>query len=156
MEASFSSSFYHENEMLHIPYTEENSRLYIDIDLARQLKYTTLKEQNVDISRLKGKLMVEQAQYKLCVEHEHPQTRPVLHFGKINLNALVLELQKMGMDAAVEVKGDGGSCNASVIRVSKPSTVVIEVTEAQTLINATDEEVASLISQAVRSFLDCV
>ncbi|XP_057780582.1 uncharacterized protein LOC130999093 isoform X2 [Salvia miltiorrhiza] len=157
LEASFSSSFYQENEELHIPYTDSNSRLYIDVDLARQLKYTKLEEQNVDISRLKGKLMVEQARYELCVEeHKHPQTRPVLHFGKIDLNYLVLELQKMGVDATVEVKGDSGSYNASVIRVSRPSTAVIEVTETQTLINAADEEVASLISQAARSILHCV
>ncbi|XP_047974016.1 integrator complex subunit 9 [Salvia hispanica] len=72
LKASFSLSFYQENEMLHIPYTEDNSRLHIDMDLAKKLKYTKLEEQNVDISRLKGKLMVENGRYKLCVEHEHP------------------------------------------------------------------------------------
>ncbi|XP_042034676.1 integrator complex subunit 9-like [Salvia splendens] len=72
LAASFSSSFYNENEMLHIPYTEDNSCLHIDMDLARQIKYTKLEEQNVDISRLKGKLMVKHGRYKLCVEHEHP------------------------------------------------------------------------------------
>ncbi|KAH6767965.1 hypothetical protein C2S51_013301 [Perilla frutescens var. frutescens] len=156
LETSFSLSYYQENEMLHIPYAQSDSKLDIDVNLTWKLEYTTLKEQNVDITRLKGKLMVEQARYRLCVEQEPSQTRPVLHFGKIDLKALVLELQKMGMDATVEVKGDGGSCNASLIHVSKPSTAVVEVKEVQTVINAADEGVASLISQAVRSILYCV
>ncbi|KAH6786448.1 hypothetical protein C2S52_006000 [Perilla frutescens var. hirtella] len=156
LETSFSLSYYQENEMLHIPYAQSDSKLDIDVNLTWKLEYTTLKEQNVDIVRLKGKLMVEQARYRLCIEQEPSQTRPVLHLGKIDLKALVLELQKMGMDATVEVKGDGGSCNASLIHVSKPSMAVVEVTEVQTVINAADEKVASLISQAVRGILYCV
>lgn len=133
----------------------------IDIDLASQLKYTTLEEENIDIARLKGKLVVEQARYKLCVEHNPTLTqtgKPMLYFGKIDLNTLVLELQKMGMETIVEEKGDDSvSCNASsLIRVSKPSMAIVEVMEAQTLIDAADENVASSISKAVRSLLHCV
>lgn len=156
-ETSFSLSYYQENEMLHIPYARDYSKLDIDVDLAWKLEYTTLKEQNVDITRLMGNLIVEQARYRLRVEQEPSQRRPVLHMGKIDSKALVLELQKMGMDTAVEeVKGDGGSSNASLIHVSEPSAAVVEVTEVRTLINAADEKVASLIYQAVRSILYCI
>ena len=54
----------------------------------------------------------------------------------------MLELQKTGMDETVEVKGDGGSHNASVIRVLSSSTAIVEITKAQTSIIAADEEVA--------------
>lgn len=134
----------------------------IDIDLASQLKYTTLEEENIDIARLKGKFVVEQARYKLCVEHSPALTqlgRPVLHLGKIDSKSLALELQKMGMETTVEEKGgdDSGSCNAAfLIRVLKPSTAAVEVTEAQTSIDAADENIASSISKAVRSLLYCV
>ncbi|KAL1532104.1 non-specific serine/threonine protein kinase [Salvia divinorum] len=64
LKVSLSSSFYQENETLHIPHTEDSSRLHIDMDLARQIKYTKFEEQNVDISRLKGKLTVEHGRYK--------------------------------------------------------------------------------------------
>lgn len=63
--------------MLQIPYPEGDSKLVIDVDLASQLEYTTLKDQDVDIARLKGKLMVEQARYRLCAEQEPSQTRLV-------------------------------------------------------------------------------
>lgn len=143
--------------MLHIPYAKEYSQLDIEVELATQLQYTTLKQQDVDISRLKGELVVEQGRYRLSVERVPSETRPVLHFGRIDLNALLLELQKMGMDTTVEeVKGAGESDNASLVHVSKPGQAIIEVTEARTLISTADENVASLISRAVRSILDCL
>ncbi|KAI3448807.1 hypothetical protein Pfo_005472 [Paulownia fortunei] len=159
LETSFSFGYYYENEMLHILYTKEYSEFDIAMELASQLQYTSLKQQDMRIARLKGELVVEQGRHRLLLGNEQvpSQARPVLHFGRIDLNVLMMELQKMGINTTVEEATDAdGSHKASLIHVSKPSKAIIEITEAQTLISTADENVAFLISRAVCSILDCI
>ncbi|GFQ06060.1 integrator complex subunit 9 [Phtheirospermum japonicum] len=157
LETSFSFGYYHENEMLHIPYTNEYTKLEIAIELLCRLPYTTLQKQEIDVARLKGELVVEQGRYKLLVGNERAttQAKPLLHFGRVDLNVLLMTLQKMSMSTTVEeVKGTDGTHTATLVLVTEPRKAVIEVTEAQTLITTGDDNIASLISQAVCSILD--
>ncbi|KAG8363697.1 hypothetical protein BUALT_Bualt19G0049400 [Buddleja alternifolia] len=160
LETSFSFDYYSENKTIHISNPKEDSELDIEVELARRLQYTTLKQKDINILRLKGELVVERGRYRLSLGNEQvmsSQTRPMLHIGGVYSNDLLMALQKMGMKATVEeITGVGGSDNASIIHVLEPSKAVIEVREAQTLISNGDENVATLISQAVYSLLDCV
>ncbi|KAK6143211.1 hypothetical protein DH2020_023559 [Rehmannia glutinosa] len=159
LENSFPFGYYSKNQTLHIPYTKEYSEFDIAVDLACRLQYTTLKQNDMDIARLKGELVVEQGRYRLLVGNEQAssQTKPVLHFGRLDLKVLQMALQKMGLNTAVEeVRSADGTQTASLVHISEPSKSIIEVTEAQTLITTADENVASLISQAVCSILDCI
>ncbi|KAK4424851.1 hypothetical protein Salat_1678700 [Sesamum alatum] len=129
---------------------KEDFELDITVELACQLQYTTLKQQDMNVSRLKGELMIEHGKYKLYLGNEEQvssQTRSLVHFGKIDLNNLLTALQKLGMNTTVEeVIGAAGSHKPSRIHVYQPSNAMIEVMEAQTLVSAADENVTSLIS----------
>ncbi|XP_011091827.1 integrator complex subunit 9 homolog isoform X2 [Sesamum indicum] len=159
LETVFSFNYYSENKMVHIPYMKD-SELDITVELACQLQYTTLKQQDMNISRLKGELMIEHGRYRLHLGNDeqvssHP--RPLVHFGRIDLNNLLTALQKLDMNATLEeVTGAAGSHKASRIHVSEPSKAMIEVIEAQTVISAADENIASVISQAISGVLDCI
>ncbi|CAA0831404.1 Unknown protein [Striga hermonthica] len=139
--------------------TKEYSEFDISIELACQLKYTTLKRQDVDIAKLKGELLVEQGKYRLLAGNEQVASRPkpkeALRFGGVKLNALLTALRKLGMNPVVEeVVGSGGTHTGSLITVTEPGKAVVEVTGAKTSIASEDENVATLISQAVCSVLD--
>ncbi|KAL0456033.1 UNVERIFIED_CONTAM: hypothetical protein Slati_0942500 [Sesamum latifolium] len=159
LETLFSFNYYSENKTVHIPYMKD-SELDITVELACQLQYTTLKQQDMNISRLKGDLMIEHGRYRLHLgndEQVSSQPRLLLHFGRIDLNNLLTALQKLGMNTTLEeVTGAAGSHKASRIHVSEPSKAMIEVMEAQTLISAADENIASVISQAISGILDCI
>ncbi|KAL0413589.1 UNVERIFIED_CONTAM: hypothetical protein Sradi_1560600 [Sesamum radiatum] len=159
LETLFSFNYYSENKTVDIPYVKD-SELDITVELACQLQYTTLKQQDMNISRLKGELMVERGRYRLHLgndEQGSSQPRPLVHFGRIDLNNLLTALQKLGINTTLEeVTGAAGSPKASRIHVSEPSKAMIEVTEAQTLVSAADENIASVISQAISGALDCI
>ncbi|KAL3829784.1 hypothetical protein ACJIZ3_018586 [Penstemon smallii] len=155
-----SFDYYSENEKLHIPMVK-NSELDITVEVAVQLRYTTLKQQDTNISRLKGELLMEQGRYLLSVGDNQvcseTETKPVLHLGRIDLNVLLVALQKMGMNVTVEeARGDDGLLTASLVHVLEPNKALIKVTDVQTLISTADENLASLISQAVCTNLDCI
>ncbi|KAL0375524.1 UNVERIFIED_CONTAM: hypothetical protein Scaly_0670000 [Sesamum calycinum] len=160
LETLFSFNYYSEDKTVHIPYMKEDSELDIAVELACQLQYTTLKQQDMNISRLKGELMIEHGRYRLHLgndEQVSSQPRPLVHFGRIDLNNLLTALQKLGMNTTLEeVTGAAGSHEASRIRVSEPSKAMIEVMEAQTVISAADENIASVISQVISGVLDCI
>ncbi|KAL3654735.1 hypothetical protein CASFOL_001470 [Castilleja foliolosa] len=157
LETSFSFDYYHENEMIHILYTKEYTKLEIAIESLCRLPYTTLQKQDIDVARLKGELVVEQGRYKLLAGNEQAttQAKPLLHFGRVDLNVLLMTLQKMSMSTTVEdVKGADGTHTATLVHITEPSEAIIKITEAQTLITTGDENVGFLISQAVCSILD--
>ncbi|KAL8542160.1 hypothetical protein ACS0TY_003136 [Phlomoides rotata] len=68
VKTSFPFSYYRENEMLCVPYPKESSQLDIEVELACRLQYTTLKQWDMDVSRLRGELVVEQGRYRLSAE----------------------------------------------------------------------------------------
>lgn len=160
LEPLFSFQYYFENETLQIPNMKEDSELDISLELASRLHYTTLEKQDLNISRLKGELVVEQGRHRLYLGNEHiySLTSPVVHcFGRVDLDALLIALEKTGVNATVgNVAVDGDSDGPRVLHVSEPGEARIEVTEAQTLISSENEHLASLISKAVCSILDCL
>ncbi|KAG8382217.1 hypothetical protein BUALT_Bualt05G0053700 [Buddleja alternifolia] len=55
--------YYSKSKTLHIPNTKEDSEIDIEVELARQLNYTKLKQQDMNISRLKGALVVKDGRF---------------------------------------------------------------------------------------------
>lgn len=156
LKSSFQFSYYSTNEKLCIPILGE-TELDIAMEVVAQLHYTTLKESS--LSRLDGELVIEQGRYRLLQGNKQfcskTETKQVLHFGRINSDVLVNTLQKMEMNATLEeVKTDSGK--ASLVHVATPHKALIELTESETIISTAEENVASLISQAVCSILDCL
>lgn len=160
LEPLFSFHYYFENETLKMPNMREDSELDISMELASRLQYTTLEKQDLNISRLKGELVVEQGRHRLYLGNEHVYsiTSPVVHcFGRVDLDALLIALEKTGVHVTVgNTAVDGDSDGPRVLHVSEPGEARIEVTEAQTLISSENENLASLISKAVCSILDCL
>ncbi|KZV47295.1 hypothetical protein F511_07718 [Dorcoceras hygrometricum] len=155
LEHLFSLQFYSKSNTLQIPNMKEDTELDISIELASRLHYTTLE--GIDVSRLKGELIVEQGRHRLYPwdEHASSPTRPVTHcFGRVDLNALLIALQKVGLNATIV--DDAESDGVRVLHVSEPAEARVEVTEAQTLISTGNENLASLISKVVCSILDCL
>ncbi|XP_073288491.1 uncharacterized protein [Primulina huaijiensis] len=159
-EPLFSFQYYFENETLQIPNMKEDSELDISIELASRLHYTTLEKQDVNFSRLKGELVVEQGRHRLYLANEDVSSlnSPVVQcFGRVDLDALLIALEKIGVNVTVgNAAVDGDSDGPRVVHVSEPGEARIEVTEAQTLISSGNENLASLISKAVCSILDCL
>ncbi|XP_073045383.1 uncharacterized protein [Primulina eburnea] len=159
-EPLFSFQYYFENETLQIPNMKEDSELDISIELASRLHYTTLEKQDVNFSRLKGELVVEQGRHRLYLGNKDVSSlnSPVVQcFGRVDLDALLIALEKIGVNVTVgNTAVDGDSDGPRVLHVSEPGEARIEVTEAQTLISSGTENLASLISKAVCSILDCV
>ncbi|KAL2461152.1 cleavage and polyadenylation specificity factor 73 kDa subunit-II [Abeliophyllum distichum] len=155
----FSSSYYSEDETLNVPYLKENSELDIAGDLASRLHYTTLKQGNINIARLKGELAIEQGKYRLLLGTEQDvssQIRPVVHLGRINLDTLLTELRKIALNITVEeTTSADGLYKASLVHVLEPNKATIEITEAQTLISTADKNLSCQISEAISCILDC-
>lgn len=160
LEPLFSFQYYFENKTLQIQNMKEGSELDISIELASRLHYATLEKQDLNFSRLKGELVVEQGRHRLYIgnEHESSRTSQAVHcFGRVDLDALLIALEKTGVNVTVgNAVVDGDSDGPRVLHVSEPGEARIEVTEAQTLIISENENLASLISKAVCSILDCL
>ncbi|KAK2966984.1 hypothetical protein RJ640_029953 [Escallonia rubra] len=157
-----SSSFlgYSENQTLRIPNRKELPELYISMDLATQLSWTKLDHMDTSIARLKGELVMEHGKHLLLPGNEQAissDTRPLLHWGAMDLESLLAALQKMGIKGSVEQgMSDAGSEIASVLHIFEPSKALIEVKATTTVISASDESLASLISEAVNTILNSI
>ncbi|XP_059652788.1 uncharacterized protein LOC132299915 [Cornus florida] len=155
----FSFIHYCENELLHIPSLKDSSEFDVATDLASQLHWTNAKKKNMNIARLKGELFMEHSKHRLLPGNEQitsSQTRrPLLHWGTPDLDSLLTALQKMGISGSVE-RGTGGveSENAFIVRVIEPNKALIEVDATSTVISTSDENLASLISEAICSCLN--
>ncbi|XP_051124112.1 uncharacterized protein LOC127246658 isoform X2 [Andrographis paniculata] len=161
LETSLSFTYYSENKTVCFPYPKENSELDIEVELACRLHYTTLKHQkDMTVARLKGEFTIKNGRYSLISRSREliaSQSRPQVYSGHVDTNALVTALQMMGMVTTVEeMKCVDGSHEGSLIHVVEPRKAVVEATRTQTLISTGDEDAASLISQAVRTILDCI
>ncbi|CAA2980364.1 Hypothetical predicted protein [Olea europaea subsp. europaea] len=156
----FSSSYYSEDETLNVPNLEENSELDIAVDLALQLHYTTLKQENIRVARLKGELALEQGKYRLLLGNDQvvsSQVRSAVHLGRIELDVLLTELRKNGLNITVEeIMSADGLHKTSLVHVLEPQKATIEITKAQTLICTANNDLACQISEVVSSLLDCI
>ncbi|KAK3015652.1 hypothetical protein RJ639_006326 [Escallonia herrerae] len=148
-----SSSFlgYSENQTLRIPNRKDLPELYISMDLATQLSWTKLDHKD-EYCKTEGRTCYGARQTSFT-----PGTRPLLHWGAMDLESLLAALQKMGIKGSVEQgMSDAGSEIASVLHIFEPSKALIEVKATTTGISSSDESLASLISEAVNTILNSI
>ncbi|GKU91295.1 hypothetical protein SLEP1_g5194 [Rubroshorea leprosula] len=151
---------YHENEMLCIPRMNHSTEIEIVTDLAYTFKVKSWKQESM--SRLRGELFMEHGKYRLLSGSKtanSQQQRLLLHWGSPDLEKLLTELSKKGIDGSIK-QVNGGAIDgaepenpATTLLVHHPSKALIEVREACTVITAADENLASQISDAMDSVL---
>lgn len=85
---SFSVLCYTENETLHIQRLKECSEVEIAMDLASKFHFKKLKQETVNVTRLKGDLFVDHGKHQLLSENEqvNSKCRPLLHWGSFDLD----------------------------------------------------------------------
>ncbi|GAB4827838.1 hypothetical protein Ancab_034723 [Ancistrocladus abbreviatus] len=152
------SSFlnYSENETLRVPSLKCSSELEIATHLASEFRWRKLRQVDVTITRLKGELLMDHGKQRLLPGNESmdsSQSRPLLHWGSLELETLLTSLQKMGINGSVEAAGDeSGGCFQ--VHVTEPGKALIEVQPKHTIVSAADEHLGSVIFEAIDSILD--
>lgn len=93
--------------------------------------------------------------YLLAEKRAMPlEIKPLVHWGKLDLERLLLALEKIGVKGSIEkVKSDDGY-GSNVLNVFEPGKALIQVKETSTVISSGDESLASRISDAIHSLLD--
>ncbi|KAJ9557930.1 hypothetical protein OSB04_012544 [Centaurea solstitialis] len=148
--------FYLEDETLRLPNSNNLSELHIATDLASQLTWSKMKNNELTISRLTGELFVDNGKrYLLAEKRPMPyEIRPLVHWGKVDLESLLLALEKIGVKGSIEkVKSDDGY-GSNVLNVFEPGKALIQVKETSIVISTSDKSLASLVSDAVHTLLD--
>lgn len=157
---SFSISHYAEGVTLRVPCQNDNSEFQISTDLASKFHFKKLKKEDINISRLKGELFMEKAKHHLQLGNElgnSSSNRPLLHWGSPDIGKLLTALSKLGINATLEHDmSNTESQNTCRLHVQDPHRALIEVSETDTVVAAANEDVASLIFDAVDSILDGV
>ncbi|XP_058225950.1 uncharacterized protein LOC131334745 isoform X3 [Rhododendron vialii] len=156
--SSISFIQYSENETLRIPRLNLTPELDISTDLASQLNWTKLTDENIHIARLKGELSVENGINRLLPGNEQivsSQSGLLMHWGSVNLQSLVASLQKMGINARVEEETNGTETEYGV-HVVGPNRALININATRTVISTGDEKLASLIFEAITNSLDSI
>lgn len=155
---SSSVSYYTENETIHIPSLKESSELEIGSDLASQFRWRILKQKNMNITRLKGELLINHGKHQLLSGNDQAdpsENKPLLHWGSPDPENLLAELSKMGINGFVERSmTDAGSEEAFTVHVQNPEKALIEVRTEGTIISAPDENLASRIFEAIENILE--
>lgn len=149
---------YTEGETLRIPKLKDFSELCMATDLDSQLSWMKLEQEDMHVARLKGELLVDKGTHWLLPGKEQvvsSRGRSLLYWGKLDLENLLTALQKMGINGSVEqAMGDDGSENASSLHIFEPNEALIEVKATTTVISTADENLASLICEAIPSILN--
>ena len=156
---SFSVLRYSENETLRIQRLKECSEVEIAMDLASKFHFKKLKQENVNVTRLKGDLFVYHGKHQLLSGNEQANSncRPLLHWGSLDLESLLTALSRMDIKATVEQgMSDTNTDNVSVVHVHEPNRAFIEIKATSTVITAADENLASLIFEAIDTLMDGV
>ncbi|XP_071706179.1 uncharacterized protein [Rutidosis leptorrhynchoides] len=153
---SSSCLYYIESEMLRVPSSTNLSELHITTDLVSQLTLSKLKEHELTISRLKGELLMEHGKHYLLAEKHAmcSEMRPLVHWGKVDLESLLLELEKVGVKGSIEKVKHADGFDSNMLCVFEPDMASIQVKETRTVISTSDEKLASVICGAVHSLLD--
>lgn len=159
LNRSSSCIYYSENKALKVPKLKDCSEVDIAINLACQLCYTKLDEEDMSIARTKGELFVEQGKNRLLCGNDHSsssQTRPMLYLGGVNLQNLLTTLRSMGMSTRVEVVVAADGLDLTFVHVLEPKRALIEVTASRTIVTTDDENLSSFISKAICSILNVI
>ncbi|KAF7138902.1 hypothetical protein RHSIM_Rhsim07G0065000 [Rhododendron simsii] len=156
--SSISFIQYSENETLRIPRLNLSPELDISTDLAAQLNWTKLTDENIHIARLKGELSVENGIHRLLPGNEQivaSHSGLLMHWGSVNLQSLVASLQNMGINAHVEEETNGTETEYGV-HIVGPNRALININATRTVISTGDEKLASLIFEAITNSLDSI
>ncbi|XP_021297327.1 integrator complex subunit 9 homolog isoform X2 [Herrania umbratica] len=148
---------YSENETLRIPSSKNSTEIEIATDLASKFHWKTFKQET--ITRLEGELFMDYGKHRL-LSGSHPadskQQRPLVHWGSPDLNGLLTELSKMGINGAIkQVRDDAESESAAgIVEIHEPKKALIDVGGTGTVIISADENLASHIVTAIDIVLD--
>ncbi|ONI20739.1 hypothetical protein PRUPE_2G031500 [Prunus persica] len=154
---SCSTFHYCVNETLRIPSLKDNSELEIATDLASQFNWRNLKQENINMTRLKGELCVDHGRQRLSTgNQESSESRPLVHWGSTDLEKLLVVLSNRGIKATLGDAFGSESESASLVHVHDPNQALIEVRTTSTVISTADESLASIIFEAIGSVLDGV
>lgn len=158
--SSFTVSHYTEGKTLRVPCQKDNTELKIATDLASQFQWKKLKKEDINISRLKGELFLENAKHHLFLQNQQEDSsknRPLLHWGSPDMGRLLTALSKLGINTTLEhVTSNTEPHSTCVLHVQEPHRASIEVGATCTVITAANEDVASLIFEAIDSIMDGV
>ncbi|WCJ38542.1 Integrator complex subunit 9 [Euphorbia peplus] len=157
----FSIRYYSEHETLDLNSLKEGSNLQIAADLATQLKWRKSKQENKDIARLEGQLLINDGKYWLLSENEKSnslQMRPLIHWGLLDLEKLLVALSNMGINGSVAAsRSDTESSETiGIIQIHDPGKAMIEIGSTSTIVSTRDENLAARISQVIIALLDCI
>ncbi|VVA28907.1 PREDICTED: integrator complex subunit [Prunus dulcis] len=149
---SCSTFHYCVNETLHIPSLKDNSELEIATDLASQFNWRNLKQENINMTRLKGELCVDHGRQRLSTgNQESSESRPLVHWGSTDLEKLLVVLSNRGIKATLGDAFGSESESASLVHVHDPNQALIEVRTTSTVISTADESLASIIFEAIEA-----
>lgn len=156
---SSSITHYSVNETVRIPTSEDGSEIDIAPELISHLHWRSLREENLSIARLKGKLAMHNGKYQLLPEDELQSQKggPLFHWGSPDLQRLRTCLSEMGVSALLpENSGNKDRATPSIVWIKEPNDALIEVSKTGTTIITADKKLASLILEAVSCTLDGV
>ncbi|KAJ1414053.1 putative integrator complex subunit 9-like isoform X1 [Sesbania bispinosa] len=159
-EMSFSALYYSEAETLKVSCLQDNSELKIATDLAYQFYWKIFKNQGIDVARLKGELLMENARYHLLLDNDKKKSlkmRSLIRWGLDDSEKLLAALSKIGINASMEHgMGDAESRTVCIVQTQDPYKALIEIGTTSTIITTADANVASLIYKAIDNILDGV
>ncbi|XP_061978998.1 uncharacterized protein LOC133699664 isoform X1 [Populus nigra] len=151
---SFSVFYYAENETLVVPRSKGSVDLEIASNLATQFSWRKLDHDDMDITRLEGQLFIDHGKHQVLsgnkVSEMASRKKPLLHWGVPDVEKLLTVLSKMGVKGSVErCMSDAESGSDEIVHIHEPSKALIEVRATRTVISARDEQLASLIFEAI-------
>ncbi|KAJ9176324.1 hypothetical protein P3X46_011649 [Hevea brasiliensis] len=155
---SFSVLYYNENETLDIQSFKDNVDLEISTNLANRFCWRKLVQNNMDVTRLEGQLLIDESKHWLVSGNkvsDTSQNRPLLYWGLLDMGKLLTILSKMGISGSIEQGlNDAESDSVGIIQIHGPNKALIEVRATRTVITAPDENLAALIFEAISTLLD--
>ncbi|EEF42006.1 conserved hypothetical protein [Ricinus communis] len=156
----FSVLYYTENETQEIQSLKDSSDVEIATDLATRFCWKKLKRKDTDITRLEGELLIDDSKHRLVSGKKvsvSSQSRQLLLCGVVDMEKLLGTLSKMGFNGSIERNmNDGESDSVGIIKIHDPKEALIEVGGMSTVINAPDENLASVIFEAISTLLDVI
>ncbi|TKY49683.1 Integrator complex subunit 9 [Spatholobus suberectus] len=157
---SFPVLYYTEAETLKVPYQKGSLELKIATDLASQFYWKTFKKEEINITKLKGELLMENARHHLLLDNDNQSSmrnRSLVHCGLPDSEKLMAALSKMGIGGVIQHgMSDAKSQTLCIIHIQDPYKALIEIGTTSTIITTADDNVASLIYKIVDNILDGV
>ncbi|KAF5207019.1 integrator complex subunit [Thalictrum thalictroides] len=151
--SSYAVHHYSENETLHITSFRKDFEVKLATDLAFQLRPIMMKQENLAIARVKGKLILDHGTFMLdSVKEPFDSTtkQMSLKWGPLDPNLLLQALQEKGLNGSFHHEAG----KVSLILVDEPNKASIEIHSMHTVIRTDDESLASLLFEAVNSVLN--